>query len=684
MMPTPINRRIWIRGLILAVAIGLAYANTLRVPFMCDDIPAIVDNPTIRSWQPLHRLLTPPRWGATTHARPVLNLTLALNFQIGGLDVRGYHLLNIAIHGAAALILFGLLRRVLSRRAPAFPGRPRADDLAFAVALLWALHPLGTQAVTYVIQRVESLMALFYLLTLYALTRAADAPAPPTARAWSVVAVAACTLGMASKEAMASAPLMALLFDRIYLAPNAGELWRRRKALHLGLMATWGVLVLLVLTQGGYRADETGFGATVSPWHYLLTQSGVILHYLRLAFWPHPLSFDYSDLTLATRLAEVWPQMVIVGLLVAGAVAALAWRPRAAFPACLFFAVLAPTSSVMPILDLMQERRMYLPLAAVVLLVVLGVDRLGQHLRAPAWRRALPAVLLAAAVFTLGILTHKRNHVYRSEYTVWEDVLRSRPRNTQALVTMGACRLDEGCPREALDYFARALAIDPDSAMAHNNRGIALDRMGEHAQAVAAFTRAMQLPRYPAFYSQNNRGNAHLALGQTEAALADFSAAIAAMPVYANAYHNRGRLLAQQGRPREALVDLEAAIRYAPERPDFYTERGNILMALGRPVDARADFDRAIALGARDATVLYNRANARAMGEDLAGALEDFDAAIRLQPDFAPAYNNRASVRYLVGRTREAWADLETCRRLGATPSPELVRLVRAALEAGE
>ena len=666
---------------IILIATTLAYAHTFHAPFQCDDRAAIVENPTIRSLWPLGRVLSPAGWGATTHARPMLNLSLALNYHVGQLNVFGYHVVNLLIHLAAAALLFALSRRLL--RLPSTPPafREPADALAFTITLLWALHPLNTQAVTYVAQRVEAMMAVFYLLTLYCLVRSAEhrtQNAELQRRAWSCAALTACALGMATKEVMLSAPIMAALLDRCFLATSWREVLHRRGWLHAGLALTWSVLIFLIITQGGYRADETGFGSVVSPWHYLLTESGVILHYIRLAAWPHPLSFDYSDLPLIRHVAEAWPQLLAVGALVALTFAGLRFRPRIAWIALTFFAVLAPTSSFMPILDVMQERRMYLPLMTLISLFVLALHH---TLRSATRHHRLAFCLLTSALcLLLGTLTHRRNHAYRSEYALWMDVLAKRPQNAQAAVTAGATLLDAGRLDDAMALFNRAIGTTARSGMAFNNRGLAYLRRGDYLQAIEDFSRALELPGMPRFKVQNNRGIAHAALNNTAAAMQDYSAAIHAMPMYATAYHNRARLHAAMGDPASAFSDFERAQRYAPEQPDTYLDRGNLLATLNRHAEAIDDFSRALHVAPENADACYNRANSLSQLERFPEALHDYNRAIQLRPDKAEAYNNRASVNLILGDPASARQDLLTCARLGLTPNSNLVEMVESAL----
>ena len=298
-----------------------------------------------------------------------MGLTLAINYALGELDVRGYHAFNLALHVLSALILLGIVRRTLARSAHLVSA---ARPLALVTAAIWLVHPLQTDAVTYVTQRTELLMGLFYLLTLYAAIRAAEGS---RSWPWQTASVVSCALGMASKEVMITAPLMVMLYDRVFLYPSLAEARRRRWPLYAGLMATWAVLAtllmlspphhLLVLIPGGHASVlERG----MTPWEYLRTQVGVIARYLGLALWPHPLCLDHG-LWVARTAGEVLPGALVVAGLVGGTAWALRRHPGTGFLGAWFLVVLAPTSSVVPVVT---ERRMHLPLAAVAVAAVLG------------------------------------------------------------------------------------------------------------------------------------------------------------------------------------------------------------------------------------------------------------------------------------------------------------------------
>src|ERR1700690_3677086 len=296
-------------GATLAAAAAAAYSGTFAVPMVFDDRDSILSNPTLRH---LVSAFFPPA-ESTVGGRPLLNVTLALNHAVSGTEVWSYHATNLAIHVLAGLTLLGILRRALAPR-----GERQALLVAFSAALLWTLHPLQTESVTYIIQRAESLMGLLYLLTLYCFIRGAERQGPGP---WFILSIGACLLGMATKEVMASAPLIVLLYDRTFIAGSFSEAWRRRRGVYAGLAATWLLLGFLILSAHG-RGGTAGLGSGVSWWSYALTQFPAIVHYLRLSLLPHPLVLDYGT-ALETRALRIVPGLLFVAALLAATVWAL-------------------------------------------------------------------------------------------------------------------------------------------------------------------------------------------------------------------------------------------------------------------------------------------------------------------------------------------------------------------------
>jgi tetratricopeptide (TPR) repeat protein len=713
-------------GSLIVLAALAAYHNSFSVPFIFDDEASIVDNPTIRH---MDRALLPPPDG-TTGGRPILNLTFALNYALGGLDVWGYHSLNLLIHTLAGLVLFGIVRRTLLRPPLSQRFGVAALPLALAVAVIWVVHPLQTESVTYVVQRAESLMGLFYLLMLYCFIRGVESGKSrdenPSAFAkasadressgrvseskslsdsvfnlqpsalWFSVSVFFCLLGMASKEVMVSAPLLVMLYDRTFVAGSVGDAWRRRSGFYLGLASCWFLLGYLVVSTGGTRGGSAGFGNGMSWWMYALTQFEAIVHYLWLSVWPHPLIFDYGNAVIGNPLKAI-PYALAVGLLAAGTMAGLRRWPAMAFAGMWFFAILAPSSSVVPVVtETMAEHRMYLPLAAVIVLAVLG---------SYAWVgwRSMPVLLTLAVV--LGFFTERRNAEYRNTLAFWRELVARLPDNARARNNLGlALSGIPGQMPEAVTEFEAALRINPDFAKAHNNLGNALMQISSQLpEAIAQYEAALRIN--PDFAkAHNNLGNALMqissrlpeAIAQYEAALrinpdfaeahynlgvalmkslgrwpeamAEFKTALQMRPDYAEAHYGMALALSNfPGRLSEAVAEYKESLRINPDRAEVHYGLGNALMQIpGRSPEAIAEYEETLRINPDFAEAHYNLGCA--LGDDpgrLSDAIRHFQAAARIKPNYADAHYNLANaLMNIPGRWPEAIAEYEAVLRI--------------------
>lgn len=574
----------WLLRAMLVVAVLAVYAGTWTAPFLFDDAPAIVDNPTIRSLAAPGRVLAPPPTAGSAAGRPLVNLSFALNYAAGGLDPRGYHAGNLALHALATLLLFALLRRTLERPALRSRFGAQAPELAALIAALWAVHPLLTESVTCVVQRTELLGGLFILVTVYTAARAAE---PGASRRWAGASLAACYLGVTAKEIVAVAPLLVAAHDHLFPPVDGASLpvARPRWRFYAALAGSWLVLAWLV-TGNDHRGGTAGFGLGISAWDYLLTQARALTLYLRLSVWPHPLVVDYGTAVVRTLSAAALPALAVLAALGA-TVWALARRWPAAFAGVWFFVILAPSSSFLPLTtQTIAEHRMYLPLAAGVALAVLAGWRL-------LGRGALVLGLLLALV--AGIATVQRNALYRSPLALWADTVRHcpenpRPRGHLARELSRAGRFDE-----ALVQAQAAVPLAPDSAETHHNLGLALLEAHRPAEAVPALDRALQLrPDYAD--AHGHLGTALLQLGRFAEARVPLERAVALRPEWAGAQVNLAHVCIQTGRLAEAIPHYEAAVRLRPGQPDVEFNLACALLATGRATEAIPHFETVLRL----------------------------------------------------------------------------------------
>lgn len=416
----------WLAPLFVVGCTLAAFLNSLDGEFLMDDYCEILDNPLMESpWPPWRVMLV----GNELPSRPLPYLTFAIDHAVWGERAFGYHLTNLVIHLVAALALFFLTRTTLSlpRLRDAFG--ERAELLAAIIASIWAAHPLHTQAVTYIYQRMESMTGMLCLVSLAAFSGA-------VARQWNVrwltASVAASAAAMFSKETSVVLPLLIGSYDWLLCdepPPPPG----RRLRYYAALYATWILIVAQMAFQAG-RYKATG-AFDVSSLGYFLTQPRVILHYLRLAFCPTWLCFDL-DLPILTTASQIAPSLVYLttlGLLVVyGLVRRRAW----AWPGAAFLLALAPSSSFLPLGAVAEEYRMYLALAAVAAAVVLGCHTLIRRWAPTGTARSTAllgaAALALSAIVTLIALTQERNRVYATPGGVWLDVIEKGRAGTRA------------------------------------------------------------------------------------------------------------------------------------------------------------------------------------------------------------------------------------------------------------
>jgi Flp pilus assembly protein TadD len=621
---------VWLRAAVLVIAGFAVYWNTLPAPFTFDDEHAIAINEQIRH---LSTSLSATEQGSPLAGRPLVSVSFAINYALGGLNVRGYRLVNIAIHVVCALLLFAVIRqagRAFQARLADPKGPPRTE-LAFAAALIWMVHPLVSEAVNYVSQRTELMMAAFLLLTLYtaqlaggsvrsggggsnqpqrvALRRSAGAQAKagrtrPAAssesRVWLALSVVCCAMGMACKETMAVAPIVVWLYDRTFVSGSFREALRQRWRYYAGLCATW--LILVALLWSSPRGDSAGFaGASVSPWEYLLNQSVMIVRYLRLAIVPRGLVLDYGE-PLPLTLSRVAPYAAAVTALLAATIIALVRRPAVGFLGAWFFLTLAPTSSIIPIsTEVGAERRMYLPLIAIVVFVVIAIDAVGRAFTArraatrSAPRKGAPYTAVGLVILIVGVFaaaTIQRNAEYLSGLTLWQSVLDRWTPHARAHRNLAAELKLAGRTDEEIAHLRAAVTDIPEI---RNLLGGELLALGRHAEA------ARELQQYTHDHPRDadalsNLGIALGALGRNDEATQAFARAVDVDPNNGLSQRNLALHLLQQNDFDGAVPHAREAVRLTPNDPAAHNLLGLALIGQQMIDEAISEFRASLAL----------------------------------------------------------------------------------------
>lgn len=409
-------------------------------------------------------------------------------------------------------------------------------------------------------------MGLFALLTLYCVIRG-----------WNVRAVVACGVGMGCKEVMAVMPVLVLAYDYVFLTGSWKESWRQRRPLYLGLAATWLMVPLLI---GGVSVrSKMGNTGEFTPWSYAKIECTILVRYLRLCVWPTGLLLDYEAWPRVESIRQIIPH----GLLIVGLVAASIWgtlkRRWWGFLGLWFFVILAPTSSFLPIgTEVGAERRLYLPVIAVVVAFVVCVRY-----------QLIPALVVAAV---LGVMTWQRNEVYSDAVELWADTAAKAPLSFRARNNYGNALAEVGRDEEAMVEYRQAAAIRPDNWKVWNNLAILLAKYDKLAEALECFERAVAL----------NGGNAPMwvdygvALARSdrlEEAVRCFEAALTVDPTQVTALYNLGRAYAKLGRYPVAVAKYRAALELQPTSAAVLHGLGTTLAKAGQTNEARVYLQRA-------------------------------------------------------------------------------------------
>jgi len=541
------------------LTLGL-YASTADFPFVFDDLNNIRDNPHIR----VERLSWDALWRAATNGpnrRPVAYASFALSHRVGGLEPAAYRWGNVAVHAVCGWLVYLLALRLLALHGR-LPGQSPPCSFpktrvaaALLTAAIFVAHPLQTQSVTYVVQRMASLSALFSLVSLLCWLAGRARAGGPRRWLWAA-AFASWLLALLSKENAATLPAVVLLIEW-FLA------WLRRHAVAIGAVAAAGVglgVAYLAFCTSSHGWELYGF----TPVERMLSELRVLWHYLALVALPLPSWQNVGhDVAISRSLLDP-PTTLVAGvglaLLFAGLVATARRRRLAVFCGLWFFVNLAIESSFVPI-ALMFEHRLYLPLVGPALLV--SHTLFGFRSRTAPWAVAAGMALIAL----LAVGTGLRNQVWRDEVTLWSDVVSKSPGDARAWNNLGQTHEQSGRFEAAEQAFSEAVRLDPEYPRARANLSITLQRLGRIDEALEAYGAALRLePGIATTWS--NRGSAYLALGRWNEARDDYLAALRLAPRSASAHYGIGMALANLGTWGAAAEHLEEALRLDRDNAD--------------------------------------------------------------------------------------------------------------------
>ncbi|OQW94118.1 MAG: hypothetical protein BWK79_07555 [Beggiatoa sp. IS2] len=568
--------------LLLAIAVGVAYGHTLDVPFYLDDFSSIEENPIIYHWQGFIEL-----W-RYANVRIVGYLTFALNYQIHQFQVPGYHLVNIFIHFLAGWAVWGLLQGLM--RTPVLA--PILSDtikrwLPLVIALIFVLHPLQIQAVTYIVQRVASLAAFCYLASLACFLRARLQPTfGKSAIFWTVACLLFALMGFFTKQNTFTLPLSLLLIELIFFPQNQRSRLIVGSITVVGLMMAW-VIVAWVFGQNPLSLQAmlalTKETTTISRTAYLATQTHVLWTYISLFLWPASSHIDYNypivegflythaNYHFIAKILHSETLWLALGhfLLITVALFNIRRLPLVTFGILFYYLAHMVESSFIPIRDVIFEHRTYLPnLGLCVLLGWLLVEQLPRWLEkigiAPPETKKFVSIFIIALLVTLTVATWYRNNMWRDPIALWEHNTRQSPDKQRGWVILGKHYIQANEPAKAIDALNRAIErksntegtslVTAETAL---NLVVALKMQKRYDEALKWVNDALNNPQLPPSDRAKflvNQGNIFYEQKRYSEAETAYRQALTFDPHSLNAHNNLANILARMGHFEEAMA----------------------------------------------------------------------------------------------------------------------------------
>ena len=644
-----------IAAFILLLFTGLVfwlYSNTLESPFAFDDSLQIERNTHIRVTQFSLKEIVDAGL-KSSKSRFIAYISFALNYYFHQYDLVGYHVVNNSIHVLSGFFLYLFLAATL-RTSSLSSHYSHPDLIAFAAALIWLIHPVQTQSVTYIMQRMNSMASMFFILSFWCYVKARGAENGKTKWLWYTGSTLAWLISLGCKQITVTLPFFVFLYEWFFFQDLDKKWLKRRLPFVLGIVI---VLGLLALAYTGFQPmeklktlrdyKEGQFTLAQRP----LTQTRVVMHYISLLVFPHPsrLNLDY-DFPLSYSLINPFTTLLsltaILGLIALGIY--LARRQRLiSFCIFWFFGNLVIESSILP-LALVFEHRLYLPSMLFFLIAV----TLGYQYIKLIWLRA---GLLCLALVVFSVWTYQRNQVWENYLSLWTDVAMKSPNKARPRVSLGYGLRKEDRLDEAVREYTKAIQLNPDYAQAYNGLGAVLREQGKIDEAIQQYRKALQIsPKYAAAY--NNLGVALREQGKTKEAIQQFRIALKLEPDLPDALNNLGNALINEGKTDEAIEHLRKLLQLSPHNAIAHFNLGSAYLKQDRTDEARKQFTAAMDLDP-DLAQPHNSMGTLLEKQGKPNeALQHYRKAVELDPDFDKAHNNLGLALAKQGKSGEAVA----------------------------
>src|SRR3989338_2701320 len=676
----------------------LCYSNTFNSSFHFDDISSITQNNAVMDFRKLLGLFPSRRF--------ITFLSFALNYHFGELNVFGYHLVNFIIHILNALMIYWFMRLLIvsgevgkSTLVPLSDARLSNTYRIMApllVALLFVTHPIQTQAVTYISQRATSLTSLFYILsmTLYVKFAIKRNVACRGSNIYLLLSLISALFAMFTKEISFTLPVAIILIEYFFFSPS-WEKMKNRITSSLLLLLIIFVLPLIIMIFHNVKLEDIGQMLReihiYSRREYFLTQLNVIRTYLRLMIFPINQNLDYYY-PVSNTLFEV-PTILSFLLLIFILIISMLFFKKdrlISFGIIFFFLALSVESSVIPISDVINEHRLYLPSVGFLITASMGLLYLfnllfTSNLKIKERDLKIIFMLIIIVLITIeGIATYKRNKVWKDDFTLWSDVARKTPEKARPLNNLGmeyakmsrwedalhlyqkAIQIKSGNPeiyfrifsnmaqsyanlkrwKEAEESIKKALKIKSEDSDSHNNLGIIYNNLGMYHEAIEEFKLAIGL-KPNVLEHHNNLGFSYIGLNRYQEAIEQYNIALSLKPDYSDANYNYaetyktiGDVLYAQGKLDMAITYFNKVLSVEPKNIIAQNSIGLALERQGKYDEAIVYFSNTLKIKPEFAEAHYNIGNALVGQSKFKEAITEYAEALSIKPDYTEAHVN--------------------------------------------
>jgi FOG: TPR repeat len=636
---------------LIALTAFIVYSNSFDCQFHFDDEFSIVSNHQITSLS----YFTNIDYWLSSH-RPLAVFSFALNYHFSKLNVFGFHLVNLLIHIIAGIFVFLLIKLILDLNNYKNAKIDRHKNwFALLAAIFFVVHPIQTQAVTYIVQRMASMAAMFYIMSIYFYSRGRIAQIQNNAvfKAILLYLLASLSgiLGVMTKQSAATFPFAFLLFEFIFIRSKENKIFKNYITIFL---TTLIVACVTFLFFNGNLLTSALHGTKTSSSDYLINQFVVMVKYLRLTVLPMNQCADYGNVYYGFPFVKSFWEFDTIGcfLFLIGlftlAICFCKKNKVFSFGIFWFFLTLSIESSVIPIADPMFEHRMYLPMVGMSIFLMSSL-----FMMLPKLKTTYLYSFIALLIFFLGILCYSRNEIWKNDLTLWTDVAEKAPHNARAWFNKGIALELIGRHGEAMRSYSKAIEIKPEYYEAWYNKGVGLALVGKYEEAMKAYDNAVVIQ--PEYYNAwNNKGYILNKLGKLEEAIQCYDKAIKIKPEYYDAWYNKGVTLALVGQHEEAIQCYDKAIKIKPEYYDAWYNKGNALEILGKHEEAIQCYDKVIEIKPEYYDAWYNKGVAFALAGKHEEAIQCYDKVIEIKPEYYNAWNNKGNVLEKLGNLEEA------------------------------